>query len=223
MFLVNRNAQTEQLLKCRTVRILELVRAVLSTGGQKASLNINQHPQIQQYFREFSSENLPPAASKLQYHTSLQSREDWVWWLHMTCSLWHRQFLVPSMARIANSLALIPFSQTSELLHIYLMAVKNRSSPKITEVTQCLIFHPYSLVIHPLIINQPSHTLKVFSNLSTYKKMTDFITETTPQNRVKTQKGSLNLLKNLNFAFLAQFWSKQWGQYGFIITQNLQI
>lgn len=37
--------------------------------------------------------------------------------------------------------------------------------------------------------------------------MSDSLLHTLPQNRVKTQKGSLNLLKNLNFAFLAEFWS----------------
>lgn len=48
------------------------------------------------------------------------------------------------------------------------MDVKNGSSSKITEVTQCLIFHPYSLILQFLIVNQAPHTLKMSSNLSTY-------------------------------------------------------
>lgn len=89
---------------------------------------------------------------------------------------------------------------------IYLMAVKNGSSQKTTEVTQCLIFHPYSLIFQLFIINQPSTHSKC-SQIWAQKKMSDSLLHTLPQNRVKTQKGSLNLLKNLNFAFLAAFWS----------------
>lgn len=78
---------------------------------------------------------------------------------------------------------------------------------KITEVMQFLIFHPFSLVPQPFIIYHSSNTLKIFTTLNTYENVRFITRPSTPYNWVKKTEGILNLLKNLNFAFLVELWS----------------
>lgn len=90
------------------------------------------------------------------------------------------------------------------------MAVRNGSSPKIRKVTLSLIFHFYSSILQLLIINQPSHTLEMFSNLGTHE-IGRFISTY----RVKIQKQSLNLVKNLKFSISSRVLVKTTGAIWF--------